>query len=134
MASRAETARNRALAYAIASAPGLGAFAVAVGQCGFDGAIRVCESRVVPERVQQVWSALGYRIEQMPTGDAVRHLLVGVEVKRRLIQSRKGNRSAGSLAELTKGYCELDEARKGLRVLRSYGATVEEMHSALGAI
>ena len=84
--------------------------------------------------MQQVWDTLGYRIAQLPTGVEIKLLLVGVEVKRRLVQSRKGNRKADTLAQLIEGYCELDEARNGLRVLRSYGATVEELHSALGAL
>ena len=130
--SKAETARNRARAQAIASAPSLGAFAVAVGQLGIDGAVRLCGTRDIPARVQEVWDVLGYRIDQLPTAEDVRLLLVGVEVKRRLVQARK-NSDQSTLPQLVAGFCKLDEARKGLRVLRNYGARVE-LRPELGAI
>lgn len=123
--SRAEVARLRALAHVLATSPGLGAFAVAVGHLGLDGALGLCETRDPPPRVQHVWDGLGYTLAQLPTAEEIRLVVIGAEIKRRVAIRRTNSEPIIPLHRLIEGLCSLEDAKKGKRLLRFYGGKVE---------
>lgn len=130
-----EFARSRALAHAIATAPGLGAFATAVGVLGLDGAVELCATREPTTRLAHVWDALGYGLAQLPTAEEIRLIEVGAEVMRRHIVKRKLPEGKAPLASLVSdGLCSVADARKAIKLLESYGATVEPLREEVAAL
>lgn len=133
MAVRADALR-RAIAHALASAPGLGALAVAVGQLGINGAARVARTRRAPPALRAAWGELGYTIEQLPSAEDFRLLLVGVEVRHALYDARHHDPST-PLASIVKllNYPQADVVR-GLRLVRVYNVRTAVVDEELGAI
>jgi len=130
---RSEIARRRALSNAVASAPSLGAFTVALGQLGYDGAVQLCESRTPPPRVEYLWGVLGYTVDQLPGADEIRLLEIGAEIARRSMQRRK-DRKPTPIRELIEGLCGLEDAKRAMCVLRSFGCQVEPVQAEVSAL
>jgi hypothetical protein len=130
---RAESLR-RAVAHALVSAPGLGALAVAVGHLGLRGAARLCKTRRPPAALRRAWEELGYRVEQLPSAEDFRLLMVGIEVHRALYVARRVN-PAETLAAVAKplGHAQQD-VLLGLRLVRAYGCRTDVHYEELGAI
>ncbi len=107
---------------------------MAVGQLGVRGAVRVGETRKAPRALLDAWAAVGYRIEQLPSGEDIRVLMVGIEVRHALISART-NRPNASLAEVVKplGHAQADIYR-GLRLVRAYEVRTDVPYEELGAL
>ena len=123
--TKADVARRRALAYAFATASGLGALVVAVGQLGLDGALQLCETRKPPPLVRHLWESLGYGISQLPTREEVEQIIVAVDYRRRQALARvhgKPKDAPGVSAGLN-----MRDVRRGERLLDSYGAKVDPL-------
>lgn len=134
--SKAETAKRRALAHVLTTAAGLGAFAVAVGQLGFDGAVQLCATRELPPRLVTIFDVLGYRVDQLPSAEGIALIVLATEVRRRVDIATTNNRPI-TFAEVTAALgAKAKDVTRGLKLLESYGAHTRppEHYAALGAI
>lgn len=124
MPRKSEFARKRALAHAIATAPGLGAFATALGALGLDGAVELCETRDPPPRVQRLWDVLGYSMAALPSREDIDLVILGAEIARRR-EVKRSNGEPTPIASLIDGLCDSPhEAKRALDVLANYGGRV----------
>lgn len=125
MSRKRENARRRAIANVLATAPGLGAFATAVGQLGLDGAVELCATREPPERVQLIWGTLGHHLEQLPSAEDIRCLLLGIEAKRRQEVTRANHTPPVPIFVMAEDMgCQPLEIQRGLKLLGDYGGSV----------
>jgi len=123
--ARRKAAEKRAIINALATSPVMGAFTVAVGQLGLDGAVLLCQTRTPSPRLLAAWGELGYRLGQLPTSEDIRLFLLGVEIKRRLSEARQAGGASSIKQVLFGGLCSPREAKDALHLLKSYGGIVE---------
>ena len=125
-------AEQCALVSAMSTSAALGAFTAAMGVLGWNGAVELCKTREPGPGVLEVWEPLGYRVEHLPLAEDMRFIRIGVEVTRRAMVARTGNRMLPT-KESMEGF-DSHEAARGLALLKQYGLRVEPLHPELGGI
>lgn len=123
MSRKKRDAQNRAIANVIAVAPGLGAFAVAVGQLDLQGAVDLCATRDPSPSLQAAWDDVGYTVEQLPSAEDIRCLLLGIEARRRNYVHKRATKTAAPvpLFVMAKAMgCSAQDIQRGLVVLSGY--------------
>lgn len=95
-------------------APALWPFATLAAKLGWDAALAACDERESTPEIEAVLSPALYRVTDLPLGDDVRGMVVGVRVKLAGDSKTPLQTTARSL-----GYT-LREAQRGLRALRSF--------------
>lgn len=123
---RSELARRKAIAQALSGSAALGAFTVAVGLVGLDGAVALCESREYPKDILDQWGELGYRPEQMPSAEEIRLVVLGVEIQRAQFARDNAHKEPLTLASFS---CGAAEAQRALKVCERFGATAIHGHA-----
>lgn len=129
---RADSFR-RALSHALAFAPGLGPLAVAVGLFGLNRTARICATRRVPRVLREAWDEVGYRIEQLPSAESLRLLLVGIEVHHALCCARRSRPETPLAVVVTSLGHKRSDVIRGLRLVRGYGVRTMVDREEIGA-
>ena len=137
--TKGEHAKMRAVCNVLATAPGLGAFAVAVAMHGLNGAVALCETREPCDRLKLVWRGLGYTMEQLPSHDDIKCILAGAEAARRHEVARKLGQELPALFVMAEDMeCSAKDIHRGMLLLKQYGAEVSSpklpSEARLGAI
>jgi len=99
---------------------GLGAFAVAVGHLGLEGATTLCESRAPSPELSAAFDALGYTVDHLPTQADINLVLIGVEIRRRQVVLR-ANGKLCAVRDAAAGLCTSHDASRSLDALESFG-------------
>ena len=126
MKRRRSDAVKRAIANALMSSAGLGAFAVAVGHLGLDGATELCATRTPPPELLAVWETLGYTAQHLPTSEELELLLLGVEIQSRQVIRVTNKDPRCEVRDVIDDLCDGKTAMKALRMAKSFG--VESPH------
>lgn len=106
--------QERAALLRMLRAPALWPFALLAAAVGFDAALVVCESRESSPAVEAALGPSLYRVDDLPSADDVRALVVGVRVA---LAAQPGEPLQTTATRL--GYT-LKQAQRGDRAVRSF--------------